>query len=186
MKPPQFAAWMFAQLGARPGDHLVDLYPGSGAVGEAWRRYSGRLAIGLTAAGDVECPDCFGCSEPCAACVAAAGDPAPFDFVLSPSVEQIRRCGCGRVYGAYHGGRALCFLMQAPGRREVQRCVRCGEELTRSSTSDCAAKLGTAVDARHVAARAGRARSDDGGPGASSTLLDAGAVSNGAGEDVAA
>ena len=42
MKPPQFAAWMFVQLGARPGDQLVDLYPGSGAVGGAWRRYSGR------------------------------------------------------------------------------------------------------------------------------------------------
>ena len=40
MKPPQFAVWMFCQLGARPGDELVDLYPGSGAIGEAWRRYT--------------------------------------------------------------------------------------------------------------------------------------------------
>jgi hypothetical protein len=40
MKPPQFAVWMFCQLGARPGDELVDLYPGSGAIGEAWRRYA--------------------------------------------------------------------------------------------------------------------------------------------------
>jgi hypothetical protein len=29
------------QLGARAGDELVDLYPGSGAIGEAWRRYAG-------------------------------------------------------------------------------------------------------------------------------------------------
>jgi hypothetical protein len=35
MKPPQFAIWMFTQLGARAGDELVDLYPGSGAVAEA-------------------------------------------------------------------------------------------------------------------------------------------------------
>jgi hypothetical protein len=42
MKPPQFAVWMFAQLGARPGDQLEDLFPGSGAIGEAWRRYARR------------------------------------------------------------------------------------------------------------------------------------------------
>ena len=40
MKPPQFAVWMFCQLGARPGDELVDLCPGAGAIGEAWRRYA--------------------------------------------------------------------------------------------------------------------------------------------------
>ncbi len=39
MKSPQVAVWLFQQLGARPGDHLLDLYPGSGAIGEAWRRY---------------------------------------------------------------------------------------------------------------------------------------------------
>jgi hypothetical protein len=39
MKPPQFAVWMFEQLGAAPGDELVDLYPESGAVTEAWRRF---------------------------------------------------------------------------------------------------------------------------------------------------
>ena len=160
MKPPQFAAWMFAQLGARPGDQLVDLYPGSGAVSEAWRRYSGQPALPLPAAGLVQCPECFGCLEPCVACITAAGDPAAPDFVLGLGVEQVRRCGCGRVYGVYHAGRGLCFLMQVPGRREVQRCVRCGERLTRSSTSDCTAELDTAVDGRHVAARAERARND--------------------------
>jgi hypothetical protein len=40
MKPPAFAQWMFEQLGAQPGDSLDDLYPGSGAIGEAWRRYT--------------------------------------------------------------------------------------------------------------------------------------------------
>lgn len=41
MKPPQFAVWMFEQLNASPGDRLDDLYPGSGAVSEAWLRHVG-------------------------------------------------------------------------------------------------------------------------------------------------
>jgi hypothetical protein len=45
MKPPEFAAWLFAQLGARPGDELVDLYPGSGAISRAWRLYLSMMAI---------------------------------------------------------------------------------------------------------------------------------------------
>ncbi|HET7031118.1 MAG TPA: hypothetical protein VFI34_11450, partial [Candidatus Limnocylindrales bacterium] len=41
MKPPAFCTWMFALLGARPGDELDDLYPGSGIVGRTWRDWSG-------------------------------------------------------------------------------------------------------------------------------------------------
>jgi hypothetical protein len=40
MKPPAFAEWMFRQLGATAGDTLDDLFPGSGAIGEAWRRFT--------------------------------------------------------------------------------------------------------------------------------------------------
>lgn len=40
MKPPGFSEWLFHQLGALAGDELADLYPGSGAVSEAWRRYA--------------------------------------------------------------------------------------------------------------------------------------------------
>lgn len=36
MKPPEFATWMFRQLGAQRGDTLADLFPGSGAVARAW------------------------------------------------------------------------------------------------------------------------------------------------------
>lgn len=39
MKPPEFSAWMFHQLGACEQDTLVDLFPGSGAVGRAWGMY---------------------------------------------------------------------------------------------------------------------------------------------------
>ena len=45
MKPPQFAVWMFRQLGAMEGDTLDDLFPGSGAISVAWRRYTGEAKI---------------------------------------------------------------------------------------------------------------------------------------------
>lgn len=54
MKPPQFSEWVFRMLGAQPGDQLDDLYPGSGAVTEAWRRFTlgrARLPPHLRAAG---------------------------------------------------------------------------------------------------------------------------------------
>jgi len=40
MKPPEMAVWIFRQLGARAGDTLDDLYPGSGAIGRAWTLYT--------------------------------------------------------------------------------------------------------------------------------------------------
>jgi hypothetical protein len=44
MKPPQFSEWVFKLLGATRSDELVDLFPGSGAVAEAWLRYVGGIA----------------------------------------------------------------------------------------------------------------------------------------------
>lgn len=41
MKPPAFSEWLFKQIGACAGDHLDDLFPGSGAVGRAWQLYVG-------------------------------------------------------------------------------------------------------------------------------------------------
>ncbi len=35
-KPLQFSYWIFDLLGLGPDDELVDLFPGSGAVGHAW------------------------------------------------------------------------------------------------------------------------------------------------------
>lgn len=45
MKPDDLCQWLFQCLGARPGDDVVDLFPGSGAVAKAWERFSaqGRL-----------------------------------------------------------------------------------------------------------------------------------------------
>lgn len=39
VKPDGFCHWLFRVLGARPGDELIDLYPGTGAVGRAWAVY---------------------------------------------------------------------------------------------------------------------------------------------------
>ncbi len=50
-KPVGFCLWLFDCLGAEPGDDLHDLFPGTGAVGEAWRifreRESGVMESGL-------------------------------------------------------------------------------------------------------------------------------------------
>jgi hypothetical protein len=41
MKPDAYCRWVFEALGARPGDTLDDLFPGSGAVTAAWERFIG-------------------------------------------------------------------------------------------------------------------------------------------------
>ncbi|HUR85663.1 MAG TPA: hypothetical protein VMY78_09980 [Solirubrobacteraceae bacterium] len=46
MKPPEFAVWLFRQLGARAGDELADVFPGSGAIGRAWALYTSRGDLG--------------------------------------------------------------------------------------------------------------------------------------------
>jgi hypothetical protein len=44
-KPPEFSRWIFRCLGAQPEDELIDMFPGTGAVGREWDAYSaqGRL-----------------------------------------------------------------------------------------------------------------------------------------------
>ena len=39
-KPERFAFWIFEVLGALRTDQVVDLFPGSGAIGRAWERWS--------------------------------------------------------------------------------------------------------------------------------------------------
>jgi len=38
-KPAAFAFWVFDLLGLQPGDVLVDLFPGTGAIGRAFKDY---------------------------------------------------------------------------------------------------------------------------------------------------
>ena len=45
VKPMAFSFWLFSLLGMEPGDELVDLYPGSGAVSHAWNRYQEQMAV---------------------------------------------------------------------------------------------------------------------------------------------
>jgi hypothetical protein len=40
VKPAAFSYWLFDVLGAAAHDEFYDLFPGSGAVGRAWRRYA--------------------------------------------------------------------------------------------------------------------------------------------------
>jgi len=44
-KPEGFCFWLFRCLGALPGDELVDLFPGSGAVGRAWDKYQRQTTL---------------------------------------------------------------------------------------------------------------------------------------------
>lgn len=45
VKPYELCSWIFECLGARPDDSLEDLFPGSGAVGEAWTRWQAQPAL---------------------------------------------------------------------------------------------------------------------------------------------
>lgn len=42
-KPEKFCFWIFEGLNLQPGDEFHDLFPGSGAVGEAWERWQWRF-----------------------------------------------------------------------------------------------------------------------------------------------
>ena len=44
-KPEAFCLWLFDCLGAELGDQLVDLFPGSGAVTDAWKAYCQRQSL---------------------------------------------------------------------------------------------------------------------------------------------
>jgi hypothetical protein len=47
-KPEGFCYWLFEVLNLRPGDEFVDMFPGSGAVAEAWEMWcrQTRLVVG--------------------------------------------------------------------------------------------------------------------------------------------
>jgi hypothetical protein len=76
-KPLAFCAWLFALLGMRPGDELVDLFPGTGIVSAAWRELSRRTPA--TASRDVVNDD--------RAVAAAHEDASPVDVETS-SVQE--------------------------------------------------------------------------------------------------
>lgn len=45
-KPRDFAFWVFDVLGAQPGDELADLFPGTGAITDAWTLHTGNFYRG--------------------------------------------------------------------------------------------------------------------------------------------
>lgn len=44
-KPEAVCHWAFEMVGAEPGDDLVDLFPGTGAVGRAWESWRQQLDL---------------------------------------------------------------------------------------------------------------------------------------------
>jgi hypothetical protein len=44
-KPPEFCVWLFNIMRAEQGDSLDDLFPGSGAVSDAWYEFANGLRI---------------------------------------------------------------------------------------------------------------------------------------------
>ncbi len=44
-KPESYCFWLFRCLGALPGDDLVDLFPGSGAVARAWDKFQRQMTL---------------------------------------------------------------------------------------------------------------------------------------------
>lgn len=44
-KPEAVCHWAFEMVAARPDDELADLFPGTGAVTEAWRTWRGKFAL---------------------------------------------------------------------------------------------------------------------------------------------
>lgn len=46
-KPEAVCVWAFHVVGAEPGDDLVDLFPGTGAVSSAWRSWCAQQALPL-------------------------------------------------------------------------------------------------------------------------------------------
>ena len=47
VKPAAVCRWLFEIVGAEPGDELDDMFPGSGAVGRAWRSWCAELRLPL-------------------------------------------------------------------------------------------------------------------------------------------
>ena len=45
VKPEKVCHWAFEMLGACPDDQLVDLYPGTGAVTQAWKTWKGLFIL---------------------------------------------------------------------------------------------------------------------------------------------
>ena len=44
-KPEAVCHWAFELVAARPDDELIDLFPGTGAVGRAWNSWQGKFAL---------------------------------------------------------------------------------------------------------------------------------------------
>jgi hypothetical protein len=46
-KPPAFCRWLFSCMGLEPEDDFVDIFPGSGVVGETWSSWRDQPQLGV-------------------------------------------------------------------------------------------------------------------------------------------
>ena len=164
MKPLQLVAWVFAQLGALVGDELVDLYPGSGAGGEPWRRYT---ALGPVT-GEVEFPP--GVDERHAACRAARADGEATRGVPGCRYEVAAVCrgSRARMPGQRGGSASRSHVSMPAASRKRPGWKRGGWRADRARWRGCArllrrpgdraAGVGAARCVGAVLRRAGRAR----------------------------
>lgn len=53
-KPMAFCLWLFDCMGCLPSDEMVDLFPGSGAVGDAWKSFCAQLPLPFPAEPETE------------------------------------------------------------------------------------------------------------------------------------
>lgn len=54
-KPERFCLWMFDVLGLVPTDEFHDLFPGSGAVGRAWKQFQKQQRLPLAVGTEDDC-----------------------------------------------------------------------------------------------------------------------------------
>jgi hypothetical protein len=51
VKPEAVCHWAFEMVGACPTDDLADLFPGSGAIGRAWKTWQGKFVLPQSTSG---------------------------------------------------------------------------------------------------------------------------------------
>jgi len=56
-KPEKVCHWAFELVGARPGDDLIDLFPGTGAVTRAWKSWRRQLELPAMSPEEARAPD---------------------------------------------------------------------------------------------------------------------------------
>ncbi len=137
MKAPQYAVWMLQQIGAQAGDELVDLFPGSGAVTAAWRRYTAAAAVG-----DMSPP--------------AAAAPGPDDTSPPPAIAEVLSDASRRSPSSSPAGDVVRDASPGPSVREDAENAVTPPMLVDTGGGDVAPAVDAVADASDTTSRTGR------------------------------